>query len=639
MMKVKQILALGLLFCLTACQTPVGPEPATTEATTEAATASVTEPPTEAATEPASSSSAASSEEDASVSAVGEDTPSSSPNPDFIPDKPTPDQISDPAYWLNNYLPLTVHGFQPDYQRSNGLSDSSAYNGPYLFISTWLAATGQLPVYLTTEGRAVMPLDDFFYYSKLFFGEASPDETLQSDSAFDGRIDWENRTIELVIFEHYNSARDSFDMRSFRWFMDYWKFTEITPYTEDGTEKVKIEIEDYESREFSELNRLETYVLYWNDEVGYIVESSSWRWPDTNQVSFEGDVALLDTLWGIVPDHHENMPMPIGSVEYLSSTMTVDTMHYRPRMDGSKLVTDSFDLTTGEQASGEFIYDFGDERVLELGYEKAIRHYHSDDGFVVCTNKAAYFFDDSFELVIRKNWPAAIESELQKQDLTFGFALNDDFSRVAYTLGQGNGVYLCAMEKDAAPILLQENIPFNTTIMGDYESPYPIRFLGRDSLFVGVGMWERTGKFHITDMQGNITTELPFAASGLIGGGNLVLNGTGAIISPMTEETDYYFSFENNALEPAGWLDDRIMSGANACVPDANNPYVWYVSNTYYEEGRTVFVKLDFESKAATLLPFAVIGSDATLLAVGEDGRMLFTYAYKNEKGFGVFSL
>lgn len=339
----------------------------------------------------------------------------------------------------------------------------------------------------------------------------------------------------------------------------------------------------------------------------------------------ESEVIHFYELWDLQAGNLAEYPL--GSLnQYAMFPVIGDKMH-RFRSEGSLLWADIYDMKAYEVLEPREIYNFDQEEI--------IRFFYADDGLNVYTDTAAYLFDKSFEISLHREWPAFIS----KGDIK-SVALDADFTNIAFW--QQDGLYLSAMSPDAVPVLIQKDLPFAEVQM-DAESPFPIQFLPSGDLFIGVSMWERIGAFRVINQDGEVLRELPFAASGPHSGGNCIVNKTGALFQPMLEEQeDCYYDFSTGALTSTIWREEDANQYWNQYISDPNNPYIWYASCVYYPPDdysrviKTTFVKLDFEHQTATALPLTLNDTKAILLAVGDSGEMVFSYATEDEHGFGV---
>ena len=545
-------------------------------------------------------------------------------------EKPTEDRILDPEFWRQNYLPLT-HSLQPNYERGEELYGYSVNR----HIAGWLAVTKQIDKYWMANGEIIMPLDDFLYYAKRFFGEINAKE-----EGYEEFIDGKNRTVSLMIPNGYEPKTNTVDLTEYARFMKDMKITEVIPFDQNGAEKIKIEITRYESREEQtdeNINRLETYIYFWDDEVGFVVESSSWRWPKTNRVTIEGDAEILPVLWSLQPDDSAE---PAAAMERYRKLPAIGEKLYLFYQDNDTVKADIMDWGTLEQETGVTIAGFDDEKIISSAY--------TGEGLRVFTDVAAYLFDDLFEQKIRKKWPVGLTvGEIHRS------VLNDTFEILAFQ--RADGLYLSAMEESAVPTLIQESTPLERDFsnINSFGYPFPVQFLPDNRIFIGSDAWEGFGGFSIIDYQGKKLEEFPFYTSGFISGGYCALNETEVIFLPQKadfeDHINYFYSFKNNVLESTDWwrIEGFTTAGSPQIIPDPATPGIWYSAVELYplhhenfsdsERIKTIFVKIDFNQHAVTELPLAVKGARAKLMAASEKGELLFSYAYKAEQGFGIY--
>ncbi len=542
--------------------------------------------------------------------------------PAYYPAMPSIEgELLDESYWRTRELPLTIHGMQPNFKRGE---IAFTHNGPYLYIPSRLAQDGVLKRYIVGKS-VVMPLEDYTYYVEKFFGPENA--SLLTEKTFDERdvyneaVDWENGTITLELPYAYDIESNTLNIAELGFFVDDWKFTEIAQYTQDERITFRIEVERYEDATLQELFRIETFVLYWDDEVGFIVESSSWRWNETNQVRVAGEVTRFDTLWGATAEgiSPTNFTMPFGGGLYARNHQV-----YRFHATKTVLTTDIYNFETAAQALGKVVWDFKEPIT---GVREAV------NGLIVRTNAAVYRLDGAFQVVERKPWPAKLLTDLTEYS---SIVLNGDLTYAAYD--NKTGIYLCPMTEDATPTLLQAHPTLATDSPLDSYSLYPIRFIGQEELLCGAQGYETISSFYrILDAAGNTLKELRMVTTGIFAGGYLEHNNKIAVFfgqrSDLGEERDsnYYYRYDTGTLYRADWLTLRYNDYEGQCIPDPNNPYVWYFGPQ--------LLRVDFENKTVTQLPVSVEGAPARLLAVCDTGELLFSYNYKNEQGFCVYRL
>jgi len=558
---------------------------------------------------------------------------------------PEVEQILDPQFWLRYHLPLTLP-VQPNFT----LGESEVwFDSVYMHIRDWLGMSGRAQNYLSESNEVIISFEMFELYVERFFGVQTAAGIIeQANRWMQDIINWEDQTISIDFSRGpgsdlplYNLETDTFNYQRLSWFMGHWEIIEIVPFTEDGAQKVRIVVRDY--------SRYLTYIYHWDDVVGFAVQSSSWRWPETNQVRIEGNVREFDTLWGLSGNQVVWYEFAWDSSVASRGSRSIDTgrqlITYGGRVyfvytQGNELVYNSFDFAIGEQEMGVHIHDFESEEILQV-----IKH-HSEDTFLVYTGAAAYRFGYDFELLQRQTWPPAITAEMPGGWRT-AVVVNDDLSLVAFS--DDTRLYLTEMSEEGAPRLINEGQnriepDFNNFSLDDIMLPRAVRFLDEDRLLIVHGKWDMSGTFRVIDLQGQILDEMPFNVGGDLTGGTAILNRHMVAFWAMTTEWahpedwphTHVYNLTEGRLERAPWLEEMDFYPERGLIPHPNNPMVWYQTTVRRGPGHA-FYRLDFERGTVTELPLDVFGAHlVTLLAVGENGELLFAYEFQSEYGFGL---
>lgn len=534
----------------------------------------------------------------------------------LYPQKPNTERIMDFSYWRDNYLPHTIHGYQPNFTRGD---DVTHYNAAYLQMSYFLAANGLLDQYEKTfDGYYIVPLDNFFYYIGKLFGENNTDVSLYSE--IEDLID-KDKQIVYLIEPHYSYMVDGkLDLIKTGWFVDYWKCISIDIFTENGIEKVKLEFERYDDSEHTKLFRYETFVYFWDDELGFIVESSRWHWPETNRVSLDGNVNRLDTLFG--KDEYEIQSM----ISIVNNALYV-------YQEDNALKCDILDLETEKQRIGLLIHDFTNEQIL--GFECV------NNNIYVRTNIAAYQFNADLQLLNRKSLPASLMDYYNSSNAVMQYIVNLDISMISFS--DDKGLYICELTQDAKPVLLQEHpyIAKNDDEIMKARRLYPITFTPENHVFAGKFAWESTDGFVDYDIESGQIHELNNFGTGY--GSTMIINKDGALfLYPISDEgfNSYYYQWANQTLTAADWVPADEVGYESRWIRDDKlycSYVTGYIEDDYDMPDKTVFLSVDTNSKQTAVLPFTVVGAEARVLAAGENGKILFWYGYKGENGFCVY--
>ncbi len=550
-----------------------------------------------------------------------------------ILEKPSAEQVASVEFWKNDeYLANLIKDYPDNFHYGDLLSDSGDIYFPISRrLRRWgiLGEFGDSDAYLSfiknEDGHYYheLNLDEYMLLAKLMYGGENtgvgPSEYLPSLSEW---FDYKNNNVLL---------RFSYDAQ--HKYLGDLTITKITPLADNGVDAVQLSVEDRSNNNITIINKIITLDLFWDEQIGYVPQKIISELPD-NPVTIQGDVKTFPLLWNDTAneDYYTTSNMNFFGLENI---ITIGDMAYRFHTDGGTLTADTLNLETMVQQADQVVYQFDSENIT--GFR------NGRNGLIIRTNTAVYLFDDSLRVKERRPWPEKLLTNLPEKA---ALILSDDISLAAYVIK--DGVYLCEIAENAEPKLLQKHPEPESDNVVDYKFMYPICFIGNgnDRLFTGVEMWERAAAyFRIIDTKGNTLDEIPLTATFEHSGGYYEYNQAGAIYyDPITRSEkargNYYYDFEKGKLEQIDWLQVRYNSFQYQCLPHPEQPNLWYIyapKEDYDEPRRPIFMQIDFKAGTLSEMPLVVTGAYVTMLAVNEDGKILFSYVCENESGFGVY--
>jgi len=303
---------------------------------------------------------------------------------------------------------------------------------------------------------------------------------------------------------------------------------------------------------------------------------------------------------------------------------------YRVYIVEDKILYDHINLDTREQSVGHALFTFEASEIRELRF--------LENSFIAVSDDTLYLFDNQLNPVKYVARPP------QMPDEKILSVFNRQLTQMVYA--EGDNLYLLDLGQNVPPRLLY------THTYSDVYGPewvYPVRLLEDGRIFIGVSWWtSRAIRYMLLNQSGEILAEINWHVG--MSGGFSASNSAGAFFSGWGAGGGgrqwEYFDFSTLELKEFDNLPFTPGEGFILWALNSHqNPHVWYFiepRGSHTERGwvtdETLFYKMDFESGIFIELPLVVSDAMATMIAVSESGRFLFSYEHNDERGFVVYT-
>ncbi len=362
--------------------------------------------------------------------------------------------------------------------------------------------------------------------------------------------------------------------------------------------------------------------FFWDEEIGFIIESFERRENERVHVFVKGDYEILD---------------------------------------GESDIPSDQDTALLDEAGAPF--------ALEEGEFSQNKYATSNRIFLITNRRCCAFEASTGKLINVKSLPAFLVSEDEEDRTYMSFVVNDDLTELSYThqyeYPEYYSIYLCSLDGDQEPRMLLTLDPEKSEVQQEYY--HVVEFLENDRLLMVVGGWEWTYRYEVMDKNGNTLLAVPPKEEGSFagyGGGFTAYHDGAIILSSMSKNFEdergkippqYYFAdFNQLTLTRMDWIYSQVPLTDTISVHGEHDSgriglvvsedltrgvfSISYAGEPEAPYDRTEFYYVDFMEETATLLPQVIENRIGYPMAIVGD-YFYFTYSavreVDNQKSMG----